>query len=847
MRDSDMIRQKSPLNLLTILEILLFIVMQLSFFAVSFYRWDFTFLPDWKIILLCLLSLAAYNHFSLLKEALASKNIKRNLLAFALIFSLLLVTRVAQFKYSRAALNSDRQVTSLMTLHISEHKSRPIYFYGQLYQGCLSSYFYAAVYKLVPDLQIAITLANLIIFALAILFAYMLISKFVAVPPVYYFSFMASLFASLYYISLDTTRGFQLWALLFFLMLYFCYQAIFEKKNCFLVCGFLGGLLFYQYQPSAIIIFFLLLAVLWQKKSLPAALAIGLGFVAGSFPHLLSEVQTNFYNTRFLFSKGEAREIALKNFLPIFFFPAHYFNNIVLPQISAYLFDLLFVGGYGYCLYKFLKTKLGRYLWLPAIYMLISIGLFLSGIVPQESRYRAHFVVYSILAAQFMTLPFSWQRVFGSKTVKALFVIALCLFNGIAIADFVKKRKESHWENRAAIEKILSLDEPVILGNYWDTMRFAPFAEDRKIIMTTPSLKDPNVFNSNTIKYLPNTLALAEDWDSSRNAMLIRANAYKYVARFLGLLGVNCKTAELNDNLLLVYDFSKKLSLELVAVLTASKLKNYADIAAFIPAPGRIRSISLKGGILHLEADLTDGQREFSPFHKIVLKQPSWPLQVEIPFEFRGGVMDWRMPAGVLLPGGKCSVAITFLNFPLLEQEMEIRVAPGAEPVPAEKIAFSSLALQKNFPVWDTAVGGERKIAGIPLTNGFSCLVLAKEAEAVQLTLYSLLDFKTPDWYNRYQQELLVTQNGKMMKFPLRFGRNLVDLPVRSGDRITLATRYASFFRNQAQGSAAIESLEFINTGAMLQELSLKVRQQREPISLLPQVAAAAANGSVHK
>ena len=829
--------RKSPLNLLTVLEMLLFMLAQLSFFAISFYRWDFSFLPDWKLIVLALLALAAYNHFPFFKASLAGRNFKRGLLAFALIFALLAVTRVAQIKYSKAFLNSDRQVTSLMTMHISAHKTRPIYFYGQLYQGCLNTYLYALTYKLVPDLQVAITLTNLLIFALAILVGYLVIGGFAAVPAIYYFSFMASLFASLYYISLDTTRGFQLWALLFFLLLYFCQQAVFEKKNRFMACGLLGGLLFYLYQPSALIIFFLLLWVFWQKKSLPAAVAIGLGFVAGCFPHILSEIQNNFYNSRFLIFQNEGREIALKNFLPIFFFPAHAFNNLVLPQVSAYIFDLFFVGGYGYCLYKFLKTRSGRYIWLPAVYLLITIGLFLSGIVPQESRYRAHFVVYSIVAAQFMLLPFSWRRLFGSKVVKAAFVAALCLFNGLAVADFVKERKGPHQENSAAIERILSLNEPIILGSYWDTMRFAPFVSGDKIIMTAPSPKNPNVFNPNTLKYLPNTLDLADGWDTKRSALLIRANVYKYVLQFLRPLQVTCRTAELNDNLLLVYDFNKRLSLELATILCANKLKSYADIAAFIPAPGRVRSLSLDRGILHLEAELTDMGRESSPFHKIVLKQARGPWRLEIPFAFHGGVMDWRLPAGVLPPGGTCSLAVTYLNFPLSEQEMEIKSVPATAPVAAAKIAFSSLAPRKNILVWDAAANGEKNIAGSPLDDGFAFRVLAADAEAVRITCFSLLDFQSPDWYSHYRQELLVTRNGEITKLTLRFGRNFVTLPVRPGERITLSTRYASFFRIWARENAAVENLEFVKAGAMIQELSLQVRGEKEPIMLLPQLA----------
>jgi hypothetical protein len=728
-------------------------------------------------------------------------------------------------------------VTSLMTMHISAQKSRPIYFYGQLYQGCLNTYLYALTYKLVPDLQVAITLTNLLIFALAILAGYLVIGKFAAVPAIYYFSFMTSLFASLYYISLDTTRGFQLWALLFFLLLFFCQQAVFEKKNRFIACGLLGGLLFYLYQPSALIIFFLLLWVFWQKRSLPAAVAIGLGFVAGCFPHILSEIQNNFYNSRFLLFQSEGREIALKNLLPIFFFPAHAFNNLVLPQVSAYLFDLFFVGGFGYCLYKFQKTRSGRYIWLPAVYVLITIGLFLSGIVPQESRYRAHFVVYSILAAQFMLLPFSWRRIFGSKPVKAVFVAALCLFNGLAVADFVKERKGPHLENSAAIERILSLGEPIILGSYWDTMRFAPFVRDDKIIMTAPSPKNPNVFNPNTLKYLPNTLDLAENWDSKRSALLIRANVYKYVLQFLRPLRVTCRTAELSDNLLLVYDFDKRLSLEIATILCANKLKNYAEIAAFIPAPGRVRSLSLNGGILHIEAELTDPGRESSPFHKIVLKQARWPWRLEIPFAFRGGAMDWRLPAGVLPPEGKCSLAVTYLNFPLSEQEMEIRTATAAGPVAAEKIAFSSLAPRKNILVWDGAENREKTIAGSALADGFAFRVLAKDAEAVRIACFSPLDFQGPDWYNRYRQELLVTRNGVTAKVPMRYGANIVTLPARQGERITLAMRYTSFFRVRTAGNAASESLEFVKAGAMIQEFSLQVRGEKEPIMLLPQLA----------
>lgn len=836
MRRRDVHWLGGQLNLLTVLEIFLLLLVQLSFFAVSFYRWDFSFLPDWKIILLVLLILAAANHFSQLKKALASENLKKNLLTLAVIFALLAATRVAQLKYSKAFLNSDRQVTSLMTMHISAHESRPIYFYGQLYQGCLNTYLYALAYQLLPDLQIAIALTNLLIFAMAILFSYLVISKFLAVPPVYYFAFMSSLFASLYYISLDTTRGFQLWALLFFMMLYFCFQTIFEKKDRLLVCGFLGGLLFFQYQPSALVIFFLLLWVFWQKKSPLAALAIGLGFVAGAFPHIVSEIQSNFGNTKFLLIQSQARAVALKNFPAVFFFPVHYFNNLVLPPVSAYLFDLLFICGFGYCIYLFLKTRSGRYLWLPATYMLISLGLFLSGIVPQDPRYRAHFVVYSILAAVFMTLPFSWRRLFGSKTVKVLFVASLCLFNGMAISDFVKERKEPHRENSAAIEKILSLDESIILGNYWDTMRFAPFVRDDKLIMTAPSIKNPNVFTPNTVKYLPNTLALAGDWDASRCALLIRANTYKYVARFLALLDIRCKTADLNDNLLLVYDFSKRLSPELATVLSATKLKSYADAAAFIPAPGRIRSVSLNGGILHIEADFADGSRQISPFHKIILKQTGRPWQVELPFAFHDNVMDWRLPAQVLSPGGKCSLEIAFLNVPLSERPMEIAAPAPAASGAAARMAFSRLSPLKKVLVWNGVTSREEEIAGFP-ASGFGCTVLDKEATALRVSLFSLVDFQSPDWYNHYQQELRVTRNRETLKFPLHFGANLVTLPVRSGDRIELATRYVSFFRVQAKDSAAVEYLEFIKTGAMVQEVLLESGPRRETVRLMPELA----------
>jgi len=142
---------------------------------------------------------------------------------------------------------------------------------------------------------------------------------------------------------------------------------------------------------------------------------------------------------------------------------------------------------------------------------------------------------------------------------------------------------------------------------------------------------------------------------------------------------------ELNDNLLLVHDFSRKPSPEFAALFSSNRLKHFADITAFIPAPGTVTAMTLANGVLHLEAAMNDRQREISPLHKIVIKHARWPLQLEIPFAFHDGAMDWRMPAGVFMPGGKCSLAITFLNFPLLEQEMDIQLAPAAAPVAAEK------------------------------------------------------------------------------------------------------------------------------------------------------------------
>ncbi len=822
---------------LALLEMALFLSAQLSFFATSFYRWDFSFLPDWRIPALALLCLAAGNHFPALKNAMTGKSFRRNLFVLCVLFALLAATRSAQVKYGKASLNSDRLVTSLMTRHIVEGKSRPVYFYGQQYQGCLNVYLYALTYRLLPDLQAAITLTNLLLFALALLVAHRLIGKFFTVPPLYYFLFMISLFTSLYYISLDTTRGFQLWALLFFSLLYSCYQAVFEKKDRLIICGLLGGLLFYHYQPSALVILFLLLWVFWQRKSLPAALLIAGGFLAGGFPHLLSEIQSHFAGSRMLIFHREAGGVALKNFLPIFFFPAHRFNNMILPPWTAYLFDLLFILGFGQCLVARFKTRSGKYLFLPLVYLVISTGLLLSGIVPQESRYRAHFVVYAILVAQFMAMPFSWTRIFAGKTAKVLWLGALCLFNGSAVAGFFHELRQPHMQNEAAIRKIAQLDETIILGGYWDTLRFAPFITGDKVILTAPSLRDPNVFNPGTVKYMPHVLTLAADWDRARCALLIKAGALKYVSRILRALALDFQTGELNDGLLLVHGFSRKPSLELAALLCTERLKKFAGLAEFIPVPGAVSSISLTGNTLHLETDMSDPQREASPYHKIILTHERLRQQVEIPFAFHGGAMDWRLPDDVFMPAGPYVLSIAFMDFPLLEQRMDIGTAAGTPPPHGAKMSFDRLSPRTRVLAWDAAVNREQGIAGSPAT-GLGCTILDPQATALHISLYSLLDFKGPGWYNQPQQELRVTRNGSRLRFPLRYGTNHVSLPVRYGDRIVLTTRYYSFFRVQVHGGIGLEGLEFVRTGAMVQDFSLQRGPGQESIKRLPQLTA---------
>jgi len=67
---------------------------------------------------------------------------------FIILFFLLFFFRLTYLLYPYGLINSNDVITLLMAKHISEGKSHPICFYGQLYIGSLGSHIIALFFTL---------------------------------------------------------------------------------------------------------------------------------------------------------------------------------------------------------------------------------------------------------------------------------------------------------------------------------------------------------------------------------------------------------------------------------------------------------------------------------------------------------------------------------------------------------------------------------------------------------------------------------------------------------------------------------------------------------------------------
>ena len=383
-------------------------------------------------------------------------------------------------------------------------------------------------------------------------------------------------------------------------------------------------------------------------------------------------------------------------------------------------------------------------------------------------------------------------------------VVFLLLTLGRSVASH-RRLVEPHVQEGATIEKLQAAREKIILGDYWNTLRFAPFVHADHIITTAPSVRYPNAVFS---KYYPLALQLGEGWEHEDRGFISRHSHRRRIERLLRELDVGFSSQAL-DGYVLYSDFSGGLSAELSALLVEG-----AD------AESDIRSGSYRALEERLAA-LPDPVFEGGSIIMPALPEPEHPpeeglrrgwqyvletvgARITIPLDPMRS-RRFSLPRSVGLEGGDYEAQLYYLGRSVHDYgRVEVSGA-------ISDLVLSQIRDETTF-VRPDAGEGRSGVLGLPI-NGLALTVRDEHTQSLELHVYSFFDFGSSIWTNRYDQVLLL--EGK--EIPLSYKENTIVLPVAERRTILIDTRYKTLLTAMdSRGTPA-----FHNVGAVLERVTV--------------------------
>ncbi len=749
------------------------------------------------------------------------KEFKKGIFIFFSILFLQVLTRLPFLINDKSLLNSDKSVTLLMIKNISKGISFPLYFYGQFYQGSLDAYVYSLIYSLIPSLKMSVLIGNMIFFSLFVFFCCLLTNKITDSNSFFYPILILSLpITGLIFFSNDEVRGIPIVVFFEILLIYFVYEAIFEKKERFILIGLTVGILFWIYQPSVTVIIIMLL---WMFSSfihrhhieffLKSLFFVACGFFLGNLPHILGEINSSFINTKVLFfSKGILKNLKHFNKASLSRIAAATIMELDINKVISYVFVFLFAFGLLISISIAIKKKDSKRLYLPLLFS-FNLVLLLFSRYPPVQRYIVHYRLYSFFTVLIVILIFKELKIFNTKIIKILFVIFFVSFSIWQTVERYPFLRKSHLENERDIAEINKTEDKIILGNYWDTMRIAPFLDDKKVITVTPSSIFPDAIFGLS-KYYPSALRLGSMWDSENKSFIAPYAKKGMIDGLLKDFNIKFSNKQLPSGRYIIYsNFPKKLSPSVYELLNSDLKKRY--ISGKKPVYFYFREKILKIPELIIEGTkitIVIRNGEFSSLQKIgkkffkdwrlVLKRGK--MQISFPIDFSKKRVSYFLPDSIVFEEGKYDVYITFLNMPLFYHgEIQLK-----ENYKDKKLMISDISDPLLFVAFQDRKN-EHKF-GLPI-NQTRIKVLDKAITSIELHVYSFFNFNSSIWTNRFHQTLKI--NGK--EFPLNHRENKIVYTVAQKKELSLNMKYKTLLCAKDSRGNPI----FYNTGAIIEKI----------------------------
>lgn len=772
---------------------------------------------------------------NLIREFFYSQTFKKNIKIFLLILIIILITRIPFLIHNFAYINSDSSVTLLMIKNISKGEDHPIYFYGQFYQGSLFAYISSLFYLCTNHLKLSVIIVNILLYSLFIFVCVFLLNKISDnISTFYTIIFLSIPITASQLFTAEYIRGYSLIILLEILLITLTYLILFEKRKHFFLIGLISGILFWIYQPSISIILISLLLIflhiLIKKKIivfLNAIFFILFGFFWGCFPHILAEINNKFINTKAFYFFDEKINI-LDFFKPTYLFKIFSapLSNLDSSKIVSFTFIMLFIVGFLTSIYLSIKKKSLKKSYLPFFFFLNLLIISISGFPPTD-RYIIHYSLYSFLVLLFIVLFFKEIRIFNKKILKMTILIFFITFSLIKIIQDNTPARESHTKNLSDIQAINNIENKIILGNYWSTMIFSPFLNKNKVINPKPFvLSKSGILRFS--KYYPNALKLGNIWHKEKKTLIFLEFKEKDVDELFNSFDIQYKKKFLpSKNHIFYSDFSKNLSTDLISIISLNpkenfiknKKNNYFMAKKNLSNPEQLKiecnNQTLFLPYLNKNVQLLNNP-EFLRECKYVLLNGNF----QISFYLHEKNNFHKIPDWISIKNGTYRRFIYFQNIPLYnlgESRLELNSNN-------ELLILSNLRDTLYF--YDCFQTGkkEKKIKGIPVNN-LRLKILNKKTTHLELHLYSLMDFSSSIWNNRYKQILYINKKPII----LEYGKNKISYYVKHIKEIQFITRFKTLLSADNSRGKRV----FLNSGIILEKIIVHTKDLGEK-SIIP-------------
>lgn len=401
------------------------------------------------------------------------------------------------------------------------------------------------------------------------------------------------------------------------------------------------------------------------------------------------------------------------------------------------------------------------------------------------------------------------------RWAKAFF---LFIFVGLTIwkaAIRVPELRETHRKNKQEITALNRTEQKVILGNYWDVMRLAPFIKNEKLFITTPTASHPEgIFTFS--KYYPAALKLGDLWDKTSKALLIPASKSEATEQLLRDFEVSYERNDLPSGRYVLYsNFSIELSPGFIEFMSSNLIKQYLATereavsfirqrVADIPGPYIQDSLITVSNPFMDELSSQEWRGNEPRDWRYVLKKEDH--QISFPLNFSVKRTRFAFPKSLAVEEGTYEKYIYFLNTPFFKcGNMDIHA-----DIQDKKFIVSEMWDSLRFtPMRDEK---RKNIRGLPLEQ-LVLKVLDSSLHTLECDVYSFFNFDSTIWTNRYEQ--IVYVNNK--EYVLTPGENRLTIPMNEERTFHFDTKYRSLLLAKDSNGNVI----FPNTGVVLERIKV--------------------------